>query len=444
MASTRQDVPVVVLFGRTNVGKSTIFNRLSSGTRSLVFDRPHVTRDPIDDLVEWNDKTYKLMDTGGVPLHNNQSPIDKAVKKRIEEALAAANLIVFVCDGTEGLIAEDRQLAQMARASGVRTMLVVNKIDNLEREAAAFAEFSQFGFKDFLTISAIHGRGFAMFLERISALVPAVTKEVKTEDPQYKVAIIGKPNVGKSSLLNLLVGEEKSMVSEIAGTTREAIRSNITIHHNLIEFADTAGIRRQQSVTDPLEQLMVKTSFKVLKDADLVVLMCDASEKHITDQELKLLFFAHREHKAIVLVINKADLIDAATKKMFLDDLDQYQHLTKKLPVIWTSCMTHKNISKIRETINEVRKRCGQELDVVAINTVIRKQLDKVPLTYNGEEIKVYNVRPFKSPIPALVVHTNHPEWIRPSHLSYFENVVRKQYDLIGCPVKFIIRGNSS
>jgi GTP-binding protein len=444
MASTRHNVPVVVLFGRTNVGKSTIFNRLSSGARSLVFDREHVTRDPIDDLVEWNDKTYKLVDTGGVPLHQPLSAIDLAVRKRIEEALAAAALIVFVCDGAEGLTSEDRQLAQIARASGVHTMLVVNKIDNMEREFAAIEEFSTFGFKDMLTISAIHGRGFATFLERISASIPAITKEITPDEPEYRVAIIGKPNVGKSSLLNLLVGENRSMVSDIAGTTREAIRSNLTIHHHLVEFADTAGIRRQQAITDPLEQLMVKTSFKVLKDADLAVLMCDASEKHITDQELKLLFFAHREHKAIVLVINKSDLITAEEKAAFLHDLEQYEHLTKKLPIIWTSCITHKNISKIRETINQVRERCKQELDVVTINSIIKKQLAKVPLTYNGEEIKIYNIRPFKSSVPSLVVHTNHPEWIRPSHLAYFENVVRKQYDLIGCPVKFIVRGNNS
>lgn len=442
MASTRHDVPVVVLFGRTNVGKSTIFNRLSSGARSLVFDRDHVTRDPIDDLVEWNDKTYKLVDTGGVPLHSNPTPIDIAVRKRIEEVLAKAALIVFVCDGVESLTADDRKLAQMARASGVKTMLVINKIDNAEREIAALAEFSQFGFKDTLAISAIHGRGFATFLERISDLIPAITKEITPDEPEYRVSIIGKPNVGKSSLLNLLVGSERSMVSDIAGTTREAIRSNLVIHHHLVEFADTAGIRRHQSVTDPLEQLMVKTSFKVLKDSDLVILMCDASEKHITDQELKLLFYAHREHKSIILLINKADLIDATTKQLFLEDLDQYDHLTKKIPIIWTSCLTNRNIGKIRETINQIRLRCTQVLDVVKINTIIKKKLAAVPLTYNGEEIKVYNVRPFRSPIPALVVHTNHPEWIRPSHLAYFENVVRKEYDLLGCPVKFIVRGN--
>jgi len=443
MSSTRSGVPIVVLFGRTNVGKSTIFNRLSSGARSLVFDRPHVTRDPIEDLVEWNDKTYTLIDTGGVPLEKKVSEIDLAVRKSIDAILAKTTLIVFVCDGVEGITADDRKLAQIARASGLPTIMVINKVDNNERDAQALSDFAEFGFKDIHTISAIHGRGFARLLDRISELVPAIKhEEVKTE-PEYRVAIIGKPNVGKSSLLNLLLREERSLVSNVPGTTREAVRSMITIHKDAIEFADTAGIRRHQSVEDPLELLMVKTSFKVLKHSNLVVLMCDASEKRITDQELKLLFYAHKEHKSIVLVINKSDLITDAEKETFLYHLSQYEHLTKKIPVIWTSCVTHKNISKIKETIHQVKLRSEQEIDVVRINTIIKKKFESHPLTYNGEEFKVHNVRPIKGDVPTLVVHTNHPEWIRTSHLVYFENVVRSQYDLLGCPIKIIVRSSA-
>lgn len=442
MTNTRSDVPVVVLFGRTNVGKSTIFNRISHGARSLVFDRPHVTRDPIADIIEWNDKSYQLVDTGGVPLEKSPGVIDLAVRKSIDVILKTASLIVFACDGIEGITTDDRKLAQMARTSGVKTILVINKVDTAEKEALALTEFSEFGFKETYCISAIHGRGFGLMLERISANLPALKKELTTPEPEYRVAIIGKPNVGKSSLLNLLTGQDRSLVSEVAGTTREAVRSTINLHQTPIELADTAGIRRQQAITDPLELLMVKTSFKVLKDCDLAVLVCDASEKRITDQELKLLFFAHREHKAIVLVVNKADLIDEVEKEAFLDDLDRYKHLASKIPIIWTSCLTHKNVSKIRETIHAVKTRCAQGLDGIRINILIRKHLDVVPLTHNGEEIRIYNVRPLKGSFPTLVVHTNHPEWVRPSHLAFFENTIRKEYDLLGCPVKFILRGS--
>ncbi len=442
MTPTRNDVPVVVLFGRTNVGKSTIFNRISNGARSLVFDRPHVTRDPIQDYVEWNDKTYQLVDTGGVPLEKNAGVIDQAVRKQIDEILKTASLIVFVCDGAEGMTGDDRKLAQMARSSGVKTLLVINKVDTQEKEDAARAEFAEFGFKDIFPVSAIHGRGFATLLEQISANVPALRKEIAQAEPEYRVAIIGKPNVGKSSLLNELTGFERSLVSNVPGTTREAVRSTVNLHQEPIELADTAGIRRQQAITDPLEHLMVKTSFKVLKDADLVVLVCDASEKRITDQELKLLFFAHREHKAIIMVINKVDLIDETDKEIFLHDLSRYEHLASKIPIIWTSCVTHKNIGKIREAIHALKQRCAQELDGVQINVAIKRHLEKIPFTYNGEEIRIYNVRPLKGTYPTLVVHTNHPEWVRPSHLAFFENTIRKQYDLLGCPVKFIIRGS--
>lgn len=440
MSSTRTELPVVVLFGRTNVGKSTIFNRLSSGARSLVFDRPHVTRDPIEDVVNWNDKTYRLIDTGGVPLEKKNTEIDLAVRKSIEAILKKTSLILFVCDSTEGITADDRKLAQMARTSGLPTLLVINKVDNNDQDAQAISEFAEFGFHDIHTISAIHGRGFAKLLDRISALVPAIKHEEVQTEPEYKVAIIGKPNVGKSSMLNLLVREERSLVSDIPGTTREAVRSTINIHQTAIEFADTAGIRKQQAVEDPLELLMVKTSFKVLKHANLIVLMCDASEKRITDQELKLLFYAHKEHKSLILVVNKSDLITDEDKKAFLYHLSQYEHLTKKIPVIWTSCVTHKNISKIRETIHQIKIRSEQKLDVVSINTVIRRKLSEHPLTYNGTEFRILNVRPIKGDVPTLVVHTDHPEWVRPSHLAYFENVVRSQYDLLGCPVKFIVR----
>lgn len=442
MTPTRSDVPVVVLFGRTNVGKSTIFNRISNGARSLVFDRPHVTRDPIQDYVEWNDKTYQLVDTGGVPLEKNAGVIDQAVRKQIDEILKTASLIVFVCDGVEGMTGDDRKLAQMARSSGVKTLLVINKVDTQEKEDAARAEFAEFGFKDIFPVSAIHGRGFATLLEQISANVPALRKEIAQTEPEYRVAIIGKPNVGKSSLLNELTGFERSLVSNVPGTTREAVRSTVNLHQEPIELADTAGIRRQQAITDPLEHLMVKTSFKVLKDADLVVLVCDASEKRITDQELKLLFFAHREHKAIIMVINKVDLVDETDKEIFLHDLSRYEHLASKIPIIWTSCVTHKNIGKIREAIHALKQRCAQELDGVQINVAIKRHLEKIPFTYNGEEIRIYNVRPLKGTYPTLVVHTNHPEWVRPSHLAFFENTIRKQYDLLGCPVKFIIRGS--
>jgi len=444
MTNTRNDVPVVVLFGRTNVGKSTIFNRISNGARSLVFDRPHVTRDPIKDYVEWNDKTYQLVDTGGVPLEKSAGVIDLVVRKQINEILETASLIVFVCDGREGITGDDRKLAQMARESGIKTLLVINKVDTQEKEDAARAEFAEFGFKDLFCISAVHGRGFATLLENISANVSALRKEIVQPEPEFRVAIIGKPNVGKSSLLNELTGFERSIVSDIPGTTREAVRSTINLHQEPIELADTAGIRKQQAITDPLEHLMVKTSFKVLKDADLVVIVCDASEKRITDQELKLLFYAHREHKGIIMLINKIDLIDEVDKERFLDDLSRYEHLTTKIPIIWTSCVTHKNIGKIREAIHALKQRCGQELDGIQINVAIKRHLDKVPLTYNGEEIRIYNVRPIKGTFPTLVVHTNHPEWIRPSHLAFFENTIRRQYDLLGCPVKFIIRGSET
>jgi GTP-binding protein len=435
-------LPNVVLVGRTNVGKSTIFNRLSSDSKSIVFDRDGVTRDHIQEVISWNLRKFMLIDAGGIPVGKNLSEIDQAVYDHVMKLINKADIILFVCDARSGLTAQDEEIAQHLRRSTAPIYLVANKIDNPEKEADALIEFSSTGYK-LLPVSALHGRGFGTLLEKIEEHVSQETAKHEEHDHDYRVTIIGKPNVGKSSLLNLLLKEERSIVSSVAGTTRDTVGSTLKLHHQSLELTDTAGIRRGRSIDDPLETMMVKSSFKALKDSDLVVIAVDASQTSISSQELKLLFYAHEQHKAIILVFNKDDLIDEDQREFFLHDLSQYKHITDKIPTLWTSCITEKHISRLRELINQVWQRCSQEFNSTEVNEIVQARLARVPFYHNGHPIKFFKIRNVKAKLPTFVLHVNHPSWVRPDHTSFIEKVIRKSYDLRGCPVRLILRSTS-
>ena len=435
---TQKTSPTVVLLGRTNVGKSTIFNRMTKNIKSLVFDRSGVTRDYKSELIEWDKKKFTIIDAGGLPLGKNLDQIDTTVKKQLIELIQDADVILFVCDGQSGPTLEDQIVAQIARHTTKPVFVVANKMDNLLRLEDA-AEFGQFGFEKIFSVSAIHGHGISDLLTHVAELMPDKST-AKLERPTYKVSIIGKPNVGKSSLLNLLLRKDRAIVADLAGTTREAIAESIKLHHNLVELTDTAGIRRSRSVNDSLEELMVKSSMQAVRESDMIVVMVDGSTLEISDQELKLLFYAYEEYKAVVLFINKCDLSTEDQKASFLHDLSSYEHMTKKIPVIWGSCLEEKNIAKVKEVINEVWEACQQKFNSTEVNDYIQENLEGKGMYHNGQQIKIFKVRHIKASIPSFVIHTNHPEWLRPCHKAFVENLLRKRYNLSGCPIKFLPR----
>ncbi len=435
--------PKVLLVGRTNVGKSTLFNRLSSTTKSIVYDRPGVTRDYIHELVEWDNKTFDLIDTGGITMTKHKDVIQHEITDSVKHLFDDAALVLFVCDVKNGLVEEDRLISRMLHRLKKPTILILNKADNKRAYEENNVEFHALGFDTILPISASHGTGIATLLEKIIQFVPEqITAE--EEIPEYNIVIIGKPNVGKSSLLNLLLKRERAIVSDIAGTTRESITEQLHFFKDTIQITDTAGIRRKKKISDDLESLMVRSSFKSVREADIVLLVIDASQGCIADQELKLLFFAFEQKKAIIVLFNKIDLHDDISIVTLENQLDEYDFIFKKIEKIEISCETKKNVGSIFKIIKKVWLRLQQDFNSTELNDYIQELIQKKPMYHKRQQIKLFKIRHVKARTPTFVLHVNRPEWFGSSQLGFIENCIRKKYDLVGCPINFLVRGIGS
>ncbi len=434
------NLPVVVIVGRTNVGKSTLFNRLSSSIKSITLDQEGVTRDFIKDTVSWNGREFQLVDTGGVSFAKTQDPILQQVRERAFRVLEDADAVVFVCDGKVGIVPEDREIAKYLHKSGKKVILVVNKADlSIAQEMSN--EFYQFGFDPLVLISAQHGRNINELLDEIIIALPAPSKVKERNDLQCKVVLLGKPNVGKSSLLNLLLNEDRAIVSDQPGTTREPISEKLTFYQEDILVTDTAGVRRQRAVTEELETLMVKSTLHAVEDADVVLLMVDASEGTLSDQELKLAFFAfEQKHKALIILFNKQDLVEEADTKGIEDSLEYYQHFSKKVAWLNISCKSKKNIGKILPLIQEIWHNNKQELKKNDLTLLFKKALAERPLYHKTHPLTVHSARQVKAAPITIVLVVNQPDWFGPSQRAFFENLMRQEYNLKGAPVVFITR----
>ncbi|MBU1008128.1 ribosome biogenesis GTPase Der [Candidatus Dependentiae bacterium] len=435
----KKNFPKVAIIGRTNVGKSTLFNRLTRTKASIVFEREEVTRDYIHNIISWNDKNFDLIDTGGLPLTKTADAILEEVKQSVLEIIDKADLILFVCDGKNGLIEQDRQLAKMLHQSKKPVFLLINKADNTRVFEEHAYEFQSLGFKQVFHVSALHGTGMRELLDAIAENVETVT-EVPAEEPVYSVAILGKPNVGKSSLLNLLLNEQRVIVSDVAGTTRESISETLTFHRDLIQITDTPGVRRKKNVEDLLEQIMVKNSLNTLRNATIILMMIDSTDGHLSDQELKLLFYAHENGKSIILLLNKTDILEQEQKDRLKYDMLRYEFFLKKIPILWVSCKTEKNIGHIFKQIKKARERRLQTFDETKINEIIKEAFIRKPMYHKTQLLKVLHVKPIKTQdgTPTFVLYVNYPEWFGPTQLGFVENQLRRHYDLVGCPVQLI------
>lgn len=433
-------IPSVVIVGRTNVGKSTLFNRLSVDAKSITLDLEGVTRDFIKDTVCWQDRCFELIDTGGISFRKTKDIILETVRKQAQQLIDNATLILFVLDGKVGLLPEDKELARMLHKSGKSVIVVINKIDNTASQEHMH-EFERLGFEATKPVSAQHSTGIGDLLEAIVQSIPAVRPDESQEQERIcKVVLLGKPNVGKSSLMNLLLNQERSIVSEQPGTTREAITEKIAFNKADLEVTDTAGIRRKRGVTEKLETLMVKSSFKAVEEADIVLLLVDASEGRLADQELKLAFYIFEHYKGLILLLNKQDLVQEYAREDMGRSLEEYQHLLKKIVKLEISCKSGKNVGKILPLIEKVWERYNIQLDTQELTRLFKDALYHKPLYHQSHLLVVHHVRQVSSAPLSLMLIVNEPKWFESSQLGFFENILRAKYDLLGTPIKFIVR----
>lgn len=428
----------VVIIGRLNVGKSTLFNRLSTTVKTITLDYEGVTRDFVKDVVEWNNVSFELIDSGGLSLRKTQDIILGKVRDIGLQLVEEANLILFVCDGTTGVLQEDQEVAKVLHKSGKNVILVINKMDNKLSQDHEH-EFEKLGFKHNICVSAQHSIG-------IGDLLDVIVSEIKDEDvsveeeAMYKVALLGKPNAGKSSLLNFLLQKERAIVTDIPGTTREPISEKIRFYKKTIQVTDTAGIRRQRAVKEKIEELMVKSAFDAVKDADIVLLLMDASQGTISDQELKLAFYVFDQGKALILLFNKYDLLTDELKKDFEYSLEPYEFMIKKVETLYISCKSEKNLGKILPLVDEVWLKHSRKFGNLELTQLFREALERKPLFHKGLPLIVFNAEQVKAAPINILLKVNEPKWFTDSQRGFFENILRAKYDLKGAPVQFVIR----
>ncbi len=432
-------LPQVVIVGRTNVGKSTLFNRLSENIKAIALDQEGVTRDFLSDTISWQGRSFNLVDTGGISLRRTQDPILAQARAIALSLIESADIILFVVDGKNGLVTEDREIANLLHKHGKAVFLVINKVD-VKDAIENVHEFEGLGFSKSCFISATHGKNIIDLLELIIAHLPLPVL-VEVEDPAYKVMLLGKPNVGKSSLLNLLLQKERAIVSPEAGTTREALVERVSFYQEDIQLADTPGVRRMRSVTEPLEGMMVQSTMQALKGSDIVLLLIDGSADAVVDQELKLAFYAFdSQYKALMILFNKSDLIDEGTKVRFDHLLSEYEFFLKKIVTLSISCKTGKNVGKILPTVKEIWERHSRQFNQNELTQLFKEASVQRPLYNNKNLLIFYSAHQISTAPITIVMHVNMPLWFGESQLAYFERVLRQEYDLRGVPVKFIVR----
>ncbi|MDF2672676.1 MAG: ribosome biosis GTPase Der [Clostridiales bacterium] len=430
---------LVAIVGRPNVGKSTLFNKLTGKRIAIVEDTPGVTRDRIYCHVEWLRHKFILVDTGGIE-PKSEDIILVQMKRQAELAIETADVIVFIVDGKEGIVPADYEVAEMLRKTKKPVVLIVNKIDNLAFEDNKY-EFYNLGIGEPLAISAAQGLGIGDMLDEIVKNFEEIA-DVEEESPEIKVAITGKPNVGKSSLLNKLAGEERVIVSDIPGTTRDAIDSYIEINEDKFLFIDTAGIRRKSKVKEEVERYSVIRSLAAIEKADVCLVMIDA-EEGVTEQDEKIAGFAHEAGKGIVIVVNKWDLIEKNDKTMNEFELAIRRDLAfiDYAPITFISAKTGQRLNKLIETIKYVDNQHAMRVKTGVLNEVINQALMmKQPPVEKGRVLKIYYATQASTRPPTFVFFVNYTESIHFSYGRYLENQLRKHFGMEGTPIRFIYR----
>ncbi len=434
--------PVVAIVGRPNVGKSTFFNKLTGERISIVEDTPGVTRDRIYHEIEWSGRTMMLIDTGGIEPRTNDQ-ILKYMRLQAEIAIETADVIIFMTDVKTGLTADDRDIARMLLKSNKPVVLCVNKVDKIGDLPYEFYEFYELGFlSDPIPVSSIHGTGSGDILDKVLEYLPKNENEEDVEDDSIHVAVIGKPNAGKSSVINTILGEERLIVSNVAGTTRDAVNTYLENKHGKYTFVDTAGIRRKSKVDDKIEKYSVLRAKMAVENANVCILMIDASEG-ITEQDEHIAGIAHEAGKPTIIAVNKWDLIekDNKTVKEFTDKINTALAYMPYAPILFISAKTGQRIDKLFEFINYVYSQSVMRISTGMLNDVLNDAVTRVqPPSDKGRRLKIYYMTQVGTAPPTFVIFCNDAELFHFSYQRYIENKIREVFGFKGTPIKLIVR----
>lgn len=432
--------PVVAVVGRPNVGKSTLFNKLIGKRLSIVDDTPGVTRDRIYGDAEWLGKKFMLVDTGGIE-PDNGDVILSGMRAQAQLAIDTASVIIFVTDINSGVTATDAEIASMLQKSGKPVVLCVNKCDGIGEPPAEIYEFYNLGLGDPLPVSSVHGHGTGDLLDEVIAHIPESEFDEDDEDV-INVAVIGKPNAGKSSLINKISGEERSIVSDIAGTTRDAIDTAVERDGVKYNFIDTAGLRRKSRVDDKIEKYSILRAQMAIERADVCVIMIDGKEG-FTEQDSKVAGLALEEGKACIIAVNKWDAVEKdgrtmdETRKSLMKDFSFMSYA----PIIFISAKTGQRIDRLFELIKYVNEQNTMRISTGMLNDILADATARVqPPTDKGKRLKIYYMTQASTKPPTFVCFCNKAELFHFSYQRYLENQIRSTFGLEGTPIRFVIR----
>lgn len=431
---------IIAIVGRPNVGKSTLFNRLTESRNAIVEEMSGVTRDRIYGKGEWTDYEYSVIDTGGY-VRGSDDVFEAEINKQVEIALEEATVIVFVVDVTTGITDLDERVAQLLRQTNKKVFVAANKVDSA-KSVGLSSEFWALGVGDVYDIAAASGSGTGELLDDI--VKEFKTKTIESDSDLPRFTIVGKPNVGKSSLVNALVGKERNIVTPISGTTRDAVNTRYSAFGFDFILVDTAGIRKRSKVHEDIEYYSVLRSVRAIESSDVCIFMVDATEG-IQKQDLHIYYMCEKNHKGIVVLVNKWDLIekDTHTTKEFEDKIKEQLAPFNDVPILFVSALTKQRIHKSLEVAMEVYQNRVKKIKTNVLNKVMLEEIEKFPPpALKGKWINIKHVRQLPTHAPAFVFHCNLPQYVPESYKRFLENKLRLHFDFKGVPIRIFIRKN--
>ena len=422
--------PTVALVGRPNVGKSTLFNKLIGTKISIIEDYPGVTRDRIYGEVKYRDYHFSLIDTGGIDVSHEL--FQNEIKVQVEIAIEESDVVVFVVDGKQGLTANDKEVSSMLFRSGKRVIVAINKVDSKQSNHHLY-DFYELGFSEYISISAEHNNGIYELLDAIVRDFP--TDEKQEEDTRIKFSVIGRPNVGKSSLINALLNEERVIVSDVAGTTRDSIDSVFKYHNEEFVIIDTAGMRKKGKVFESVEKYSLLRSLKAIDRSDICLLVINA-EEGVIEQDKHIAGYALEKGKGLILVVNKWDTVENPNIKDYTTMLRNEFQFLRYAPIVFLSALTKKRIHTLMPEVLKVAENIQREVKTSVLNDVINDSYAlNLPPSYKGKRLKIYFVHQAGIKPPKFVFQVNHKGLVHFSYERYLENKIRENFDFTGTPI---------